>query len=256
MMIPPRTILIFLTCVLMPVAVAAGEVRALVALAFRPATDQIATDFEKATGHKVTPVFGTAGALSDKVKAGEDADVVLVPQAFLDPLRAERRVVAGTEVPVAMSLISIGVRAGAAKPDISTPDALKRALLAAHGVAHPDPRDGGAVGIHAARVIEKLEIAGQLKARVTPPNALVALLASGEVELAFLQPAVALADPRIELVGPLPMELQDRAGSLFLAAVTANARDPDAARAFVQYLASPAAAKVIKARGMEPQAKP
>jgi len=249
---------LFFLLTLVAAPVLAAELKVFVALAFQPAMVAIATDFEKATGHTVTSVFGTAGVLRDKLRAGEAADAIVVPQSAFEPLRAEGRIAAGSETPIAQSLISIAVRAGAPKPDLASAATLKSALLAARSISYPDPAAGGAVGAHAARTLDKLGITDQMKARtrVTARGEYRDLLMSGEVEFAFVAPATVLDDPRIELAGALPMELQDMGASQFLAGVTANAREPAAARALVQYLASAPAASIIKAKGLQPQTKP
>ena len=247
----------FLSFALLATPVLAGEVKAFVALAFQPAMASIAADFERSTGHTVASVFGTAGALRDKLRGGEMADVILVPQSTFEPLRAEGRIVPDSATPIAQSLVSIAVRAGSPKPDISTPAALKSSLIAARGITHPSPAGGGAVGAHAARTIERLGISDQVKARIpSDAGAYRELLLAGEVELAFVAPATVVDDPRLELVGALPMELQDMGASQFLAGVISGTREPVAARALVQYLTSLAAASIIKAKGLQPQAKP
>jgi molybdate transport system substrate-binding protein len=252
-----RTLLLAYLLLLPATAAHSAEVKALVAEAFRSAMVPIIADFEMQSGHKVTAVFGTAGALREKLKAGEHADVVLLPQGSFQSLLAERAIASGTEVPVALSLMSLVVRAGAQKPDISSVGMLKQSLLAARGIAYPDPARGGAVGAHAVWVIDKLGIADEVKSKTfkAAGSELGALLAKGDVDLALYIPSVAVDDARVEVVGPLPGELQSKANFLYIVGLTPQASDPAAARALVQYLVSLPAAAVIKTKGMEPQAK-
>lgn len=233
---------------------AAADVKAFIAEVFRGPMDLIAADYEKASGNKLSVVYATAGVLRDRIRAGEPVDVTLIPRAAFDQLLAERRLLAGSEIPIGQSLISLAVRAGSAKPDISTPDAVRSTLLAARAIGYSDPAFGGAIGQHAVKVIEQLGITQELrpKTRMTRGGEFHELLATGEVDIVFGQPITVMRDPRLELVGPLPPQLQDARNFVYIAAVTSQTADAGAARSLVQYLASPTAARVIRMAGMEP----
>jgi molybdate transport system substrate-binding protein len=232
----------------------AADVKVLAAEAFKPAMEDIVRGFESASGHKVTAVFATAGVIRNRIRDGEWADVLITPSSVFASLMAEGRIVAGSETKIAQSLMAIAVQAGAPKPDIGTVEALKRALLAARSLAYSDPAEGGAIGVHAARVIERLGLSEQLRSKtvVTPAGQFRELVANGQAELAFVMPMVIITDPRIELVGPLPAELQNPADFAFMAGIGQNAKDVATGRALVQYLVSVPAARIIKAKGMEP----
>lgn len=146
------------------------------------------------------------------------------------------------------------VPAGAPKPDISTVDALKHSLLAAKSIVYPDPAKGGATGIHAARVIERLGIAAEMKPKTTlvPGSEYAEILAKRQAEMGIVQPMVVLGVPGVELVGPLPTELQNTTDFVFWAGVGAASNEADTASAFIMYLLTPEAARAIKAKGMEP----
>jgi molybdate transport system substrate-binding protein len=126
--------------------------------------------------------------------------------------------------------------------------------LAAKSIVYPDPTKGGATGIHAARVIERLGIAEQMKPKttLTPAGEYADVLAKGEAEIAIVQPIVVMNFPGVDLVGPLPAELQNTTDFVFMAGVSATAKEPAAAKELIRYLLAPAAARVIKAKGMEP----
>ena len=235
---------------------AAAEVRAFIAEAFRGAMDVIAVDYEKASGNKLTVVYATAGVFRDRIRAGEPVDVVLLPRSVFDPLMSERKLVAGSEAPIAQSLIVLAMRAGSSKPDISTAEGVRATLLATRAIGHSDPAQGGAIGQHAVKVIEQLGITQQVrpKTKMTRGGEFHELLATGEVDLVFAQPMTVMRDARLEIVGPLPQNLQDAHTFLYVAALASQATDPAAGRGLVQYLASPAAARVIKSKGMEPKA--
>ena len=232
----------------------AAEIKVLSAVAMKPALDDLARDFGNSTGHTVTMVYATAGVVKDRIREGEAVDVAILPRSAFDPLVTQAKIAPGSATIVARSLVAVAVPAGAPKPDISTVDALRRALLAAKSIVYPDPTKGGATGIHAARVIERLGITAAMKAKTTlvPGSEYADVLARREAELAIVQPMVVLGVPGVELVGPLPAELQNTTDFVFLAGVGASTKEAETASAFIKYLLAPAAARAIKAKGMEP----
>ena len=231
----------------------AAEIKVLSAVAMKPALDDIARDFERRTGHRITTVYATAGLIGQRVRDADPFDVVILPRSAIDPLLADGKIAAGSAASVAQSLVAVAVRTGAPKPDISSPEALKRSLLAAKSIVYPDPTKGGATGIHAARVIEQLGISEQMKPKttLTPAGEYAEIVARGDAEIAIVQPMVVLGVPGIELVGPLPDELQNKTDFVFMAGVGAHATQAESARAFITYLLTPDAARVITAKGME-----
>ena len=232
----------------------AAELKVLSAVAMQPALDDLGRDFERKTGHKVTLAYATAGIVRDRIRNGEPADVVIAPRSAFEPLLTQGKIAPGSEVRLAQSLVAVAVPAGAAKPDISSPDALKRSLLAAKSIVYPDPAKGGATGIHAARVIERLGITEQMKSKTTlvPGSEYADILAKRQAELAIVQPMVVMTFPGVDLVGPLPAELQNTTDFVFMSGVSASAAEPALAKTFIEFLRSPDAARVIKAKGMEP----
>ena len=165
------------------------------------------------------------------------------------------KALAGNVTVLARSGIGVAVRKGAPKPDISSPDALKRTLLAAKSIAYVDPASGGASGIHFAKVLDRLGIANEMQSKTVFPNPKTpaevgVLVANGEAEIGvhLIQELMSVAG--IDIVGPLPGDLQDT--TVFSAAIMTGAKDADAAKALVDFLRTPEAAKVIKAKGMEP----
>jgi molybdate transport system substrate-binding protein len=151
--------------------------------------------------------------------------------------------------------ISVAVRKGAPKPDISSPDALKRTLLAAKSISYVDPASGGASGIHFAKVLDRLGIASEVKSKTAFPNSqnpaeVGALVANGEAEIGVHIIVELIPVAGIDIVGPLPGDLQNTI--VFVAAVMGSAKDAEAAKALVNFLRTPEAVAVIKAKGMEP----
>jgi len=232
----------------------AAEIKLLSAVAMKPALDDLALEFERRTGHKVTVAYATAGVVSNRIRDGEYIDVAIMPRSAFDPLIKQGKIATGSVVVVARSLVAVAVRTGAPKPDISSVEALKRSLLAAKSIVYPDPTKGGATGIHAARVIERLGITAEMKPKttLTPAGEYAEIVARGEAEIAIVQPMVVLNVPGVELVGPLPDELQNTTDFVFLAGIGVSAKEAATASAFIKYLLAPDAARVIKAKGMEP----
>ncbi len=141
----------------------AAEIKLLSALALHPVIDALIPDFEKSSGHKVTVVYGTAGAVAERVQKGEAADLVISAAPRIDQLRTQGKIVAGDRVIIAKVGVGAFVRKGAVKPDISSADAFKRSMLAAKSIAYPDPAGGGASGIYVASLLERLGIAVEMK---------------------------------------------------------------------------------------------
>ena len=230
----------------------AAEIRLLSASALHPAIDALIPDFEKSSGHKVTVAYGTAGAVADRVQKGEAADIVTSSVPMIDRLQAQGKVVAGDRVIIAKVGVGAFVRKGAAKPDISSVDAFKRSMLAAKSIAYPDPAGGGASGIYVASLLERLGIAGEMKPKtklLPPTEVLYGSVASGEVEIGFNQISEILAQPTVELAGPLPSAIQNY--TQFTPGIVTGNSQADAARALVTFLSSPAAQTVMKAKGFE-----
>ena len=228
----------------------AAEIKVLSTVALSDAWHELQPRFE-ATGHKLTLVLGTSGGINKRIADGEPGDVIVSTSSGIEGLARAGKVTAGTSVPVARSQVGLAVRKGAPRPDISTPEALKQTLLAAKAVAYSDPAGGGASGIHLAKVLERLGIAQQVNARAklgrAVPNG--EAVVKGEADLAVQQIPELLAVPGVEVIGPLPGDLQNTTD--FSAAVLATSRDPAAAKALVDFLRSPETVATLKARGFE-----
>ena len=221
-------------------------------MALHPAIDELIPDFEKASGHKVTVAYGNAGAIADRFEKGEAADLLINSAPLMDKLEAQGKIPAGDRIVVAKVGVSAFVRRGAAKPDISSVDAFKRAMLAASSIIYPDPAGGGASGIYMASLLEKLGIAAEMKAKtkLSPTGkVLYATVASGEVQIGFNQISEVLAQPSVEFVGPLPPEIQNY--TRFTPGIITGSGQADAARALMAFLYSPAAKTVFKTKGFE-----
>jgi molybdate transport system substrate-binding protein len=229
----------------------AAEIKLLCAVALHPAIDALIPDFEKSSGDKVTVAYGTAGAIADRIQKGEAADIVINSVPMIDRLQAQDKLVAGDRVIIAKVGVGAFVRKGAAKPDISSADAFKRSMLTARSIAYPDPAGGGASGIYVASLLERLGIAAEMKpkTKLSTLGTLYASVASGEVEIGFNQISEILAQPTVELAGPLPPAIQNY--TQFAPGIVTGSSQTDAGRALVTFLSSPAAQTVLKAKGFE-----
>jgi molybdate transport system substrate-binding protein len=239
-----------LALVLSPVAnVQAAELQILAGGAIAAPMKEIATQFENATGHKLVLRFGTTPELIKLATTGGPFDLGIVPVDVMKDAAAHAQFAPGPTTNIARVGLGVAVRAGAHKPDISTPDALKQTLLKAQSIA---TIPASATGTQVLRVFETLRISEAMKAKTKAqptPAQVVQVVADGEVELGVFLLNV-LTAPGLDVVGPFPAELQQEV--VFTAGVAANTKQSEAAKAFITYLKTPAAAVVIKAKGMTP----
>ncbi len=216
--------------------------------------EDLGPKFEHATGHKLAITFATLGAVLKRVEDGETADVLLVPRQGIDGLVKKGKVTVSKVTVVARSGVGLAVRKGAPKPDISSAQALKRTLLAAKSITYSNPSWGGVSGAFFAKVLDRLGITDEMKPKTVFPKtpggeALGALVANGEAEIAAHQFQELIRVPGIEMVGPLPDDFQDTI--VFSAAIMAGAGNAEVAKLLINFLCTPEAAAVIKSKGME-----
>lgn len=226
----------------------AAELKVLTTPALTEVWHELAPKFE-ATGHKLTIVYAASGAIAKRVTDGEAADLLVSTPAGIDGLIKAGRVTDGTNTPLASSGMGVAVLKGAPKPDISTPEAFRRALLAAKAVAYTDPASGGASGVHMAKVLERLGIAGEVnaKAKLGRGIPVATFVVKGEADLAIQQMPELLG---VEVVGPLPGDLQNV--TTFAAGIPAASTQAEAAKTLIRFLQTPESAAVIKKHGLDP----
>jgi molybdate transport system substrate-binding protein len=229
----------------------AAEIKVLTAGAFKQVLLALVPAYEKQTGNKVTVENDTVGAVVKRVKSGDTFDVVIVSPAAVEDLAKDGKVVAGSRSDLAKVGVGIVVKEGAARPDISSVDAFKRALIAAKSVAYIDPASGGSSGIFVDRLLDKLGIAGDVKpkAKLIPGGAVADHIADGEAEIGVHQISEILPVKGVTLVGPLPTEIQNY--TVYAAGLGAQSKESDAATALIKVLSGPDAAAVFTAKGME-----
>jgi molybdate transport system substrate-binding protein len=230
---------------------AQSEVTLVAPGGIRAAIEQIIPDFERKTGDQVKATFGSGGGTKQQVVRGEAFDVPIVQPPYGDVL-ASGNVVASSATPLASVAVGVAVRQGTPKPDISTPEAVRRMLLAAKSISYPDGAGGAAAGVSFDETLKKLGIAEQMQPKIKRAQGgagAMALVAKGEVDigLTFLSE---MKEPGIDVVGPLPREISTP--TALVGFVSSHAKDPAAAKALLDYLSSPDAAAVYKAQGMQP----
>jgi molybdate transport system substrate-binding protein len=247
------TLLVVAVTLLFGSRLKADEIRVLTTGAFEAPYLELVAPFERTTGHKVI-ALGTSmgvgtGSIPNRIRRGEPADVVVLSDAIFTELTKEGRIVAGTRVVLARSGIGMAVRRGAPRPDISSVDAFKRALLQAESIAYSAQTSGIYLS---TELFPRLGIAEQVKARSRriDHERVGAVVARGEAELGFQQISELLPIAGIDYVGPLPPEIQRM--TEFSAGVVAGAKSPEAARALIEYFASPAGVQAMKKTGLEP----
>jgi molybdate transport system substrate-binding protein len=229
-----------------------AEIRVLSSGSMKAAFSQLLPDFQKSSGNTATIEYGPAGAIVGRIQKSDAADVVIVSRSQLQKLESNGKVVPGSLV--AGIALGVAVRKGAPKPDIGNVEAFKRALLAARSIAYRDPITGSTSGTYTAGLLERLGLAQDLKPKLrldrsegdVPENVFLGV-AKGEVEMQIGQITEIVISPGVDLAGPLPAEIQNT--TVMAAGVVTTSKAPDAARALIGFISSPAAAAVLKASG-------
>ena len=245
--------IVFAFLLLIGITVEAAEIKVLSAGGMRAVMKDLGPKFERASGHKLAITFGNLGAIVKRVQGGEATDVAIIPRQGIDGFVKDGKAVASNVTVIARSRMGVAVRTGAPKPDISSPEALRRTLLAAKSITYFNPAGGSGSGVHFAKVLERLGIANEVKSKTIYSKAgrgIGVLVADGEAEIGAAEFQLLISVAGIEIVGPLPGDLQDT--NVFAAAIMVSARDAAASKALVNFLRTPDAAAVIKAKGMEP----
>ena len=227
----------------------AAELKVLSTQATEEAYRELVPQFEKDTGHKVTTVFtGTLDA-NKRLAAGETYDLLIMSGPSIDEHIKAGKVVPGSRVDLAKSGVGVGVKAGAAKPDISTTEALKKTLLAAKSIGYST----GPSGVYVIGLFQRMGVADEVKGKLkqTPTGVFVgSIIASGEAEIGFQQVSELSHFAGVDYVGPLPADIQQF--TTFSSGIVAGTKEADAAKALVKFITAPAAAAAFKKRGMEP----
>ena len=233
----------------------AAEIRIVSAAVMKPVFDELTGEFERTTGHKLSIRYEPAGAARKRVEASDSIDIAILQKPAAEELARRGKINSQGMATFARSGIAVAVPRGMKKPDISTVESFKQALLAAKSVSYPDPAEGHAAGQLFRRIIERLGIAEQVDAKAklqkrsfseSPPK--------DHADFAIAQPTEILLTPAYQLVDLIPDDLQDFERFSWTASVTTYAKEPNAAAALIRFLTSSKAALVMKRKGMEPGA--
>ena len=232
----------------------AAEIHALITTAMKAAVDELAPAFERTGGDSFRVSYGPSGGVARRFVAGEPADVIIIDSGALQDLIRQGKVLPG-RTDIARTGIGIAVRKGAPRPDVSSPEALKRALLAAKSIGHTAPAGGGITAAHITKLFERLGIAAEVAPKVRlaagGPNGRVSVLvSSGVAEIGLQQVSELMSNPGVEVIGMLPPELQQI--TVYSAGIATTAKEPDAGRALIGFLSVPEAIAIYKTRGLMP----
>ncbi|WP_291615628.1 molybdate ABC transporter substrate-binding protein [Bradyrhizobium sp.] len=244
-----RVIIAVATSLLLSSVADAAEIKVLASAAIRDAYLELLPQFEKATGNKVTAEWSGSPDIQKRIAAGEAADVVILGNSGTEELIRQGKLMPGSRANFAKSGAGIAVREGAPKPDISSADAVKKAVLAAKSVAY----SAGASGAYIVSMFQKMGIADEVKAKtatVKPGEPVGAVVARGEAEIGFHQISELMPVKGIQYLGPLPPEIQNV--TVFSGGVHSGTKEPDAATTLVRFLTSPAAMTIITKHHLEP----
>jgi ABC-type molybdate transport system, periplasmic component len=232
-------------------AAQAAEIKVFVADIMDHVVADLGPKFERSSGHKLVVKSGLAVAGIKEIQAGESVDLMILPAGLIKNPTYQTLYAPGTATNIARVGQGVAVRAGAPKPDISSAEKFKEALLKAKSVTFVPQ---GLSGVHTLKVFETLGISDQMKAKTkgTLPADVPTKVAKGDAELALFLTNFLIGAPGVDFVGPYPAEFQQYI--VFSGVVSANAKEAEPAKALVKFLADPANAGVIKAKGMEPAA--
>jgi molybdate transport system substrate-binding protein len=258
MSLATRSIVLFAVSVLIARPAPAAEIKVMNSGAFTAAYLEVIPEYERSTGNKIVTAYGASmgnapDSIPSRLDRGEPVDIVILADSALEELIKHGKVVAGSRVDLVRSSIGMAVRAGAPKPDIGTVDALKRTLLQAKSIAY----SASASGVYLSHeLFPRLGIADQIQAKCQriPSGPVGVAIARGDAEIGFQQISELLPVPGIDYVGPLPPEVQKV--TVFSAGIAVGAKQPDAARSLIKFLASPAVVPAIKKSGLEPVPQP
>jgi molybdate transport system substrate-binding protein len=235
-----------------------AELSVFSTIGVRSAAEELFQNFEKTSGHKLAVTlnvsWGTAPMLVKRIEGGETADVLILSRAGIDQLNKQGKIAPGSDVTLAGSGVAIAVKKGVSKPDISTPEALKRTLLAAKSIAYSEPSAGGASGVYFAKLLERMGIAEAMQPKTKYPPAggfSATLLVTGEAELAVQQKPELLHVAGAEIVGFLPGDLN--MVTEFAAAIASDSKNAAVGKSLIGFLQSTDAKAVFRSKGLDPR---
>jgi molybdate transport system substrate-binding protein len=254
----PRHLVLAIVGALVSIASGSGQnvpsLKVMISGGFRAAYQELVPEFERKTGYAIVTAYGASignapNAIPNRLQSGESADVVILASSALEELVKNRKVIPGTRVDLARSVIAMAVRAGAPKPDISTLEGLKRTLLTAKSIAYSDSTSGVYLS---TELFQRLGIADAIRGKCMRIDVgmVGTVIARGDAEIGFQQLSELLPIAGIDIVGPIPSEAQKM--TVYSGGVVINSEQLAMAKQFLLFLASPEAAAAIKKSGMQP----
>jgi len=251
-----RIALFAITSVSLAIAYAGGpagaaELKVMGAGPLERPFEEIVATFARESGHKAAGTFNTVGWLQDKLKAGEKADILILTASAMEAMEKAGSVVAGSRIEVGRATAGFAVRAGAPAPDISTPEALKKTLISARSVSYVDPAGGGTTGIHFAAMLTRLGIAEEINRKAIRPqrgSQVADAVADGRAEIGNTNLSELVPNKGVKVIGPIP----DPHGLVisYVGGIATDSPNPEAARALLAVLTSPAAREKFRAAGL------
>jgi molybdate transport system substrate-binding protein len=228
----------------------AAELKILTPRSMWTVLNEIGPQFERTSGSKLNVVTGIAATMADRIIEGENFDVFIGPPVQIERVIKSNKIIADTRTAIAHSGIGVEVRAGAPKPDISSVETFKQALLNAKSIGYL--KQDGTSGAYLHELFQRLGIYQSIKSKIVRPETDIVseLVAKGEIELGLVVTTQIMTTPGVELVGPIPRDIQYYVR--WSGGVSANAAAPAVAKELLRFLAGPTALPVLKAQGMEP----
>src|SRR5882762_4974590 len=230
-----------------------AELLVVVSDGMKPSVEELVPQIEHSIGRKLAVQFNSSKALREKIQSGEPFDAAILTSDIIDDLIKQGKIAEGTRADIARTGMGVGVRAGAPKPDVSTPEALKRTLLSAKSISF---NPSGASAPHVYDIFQRLGIAENVKSKLmlkenAEPGRPQMDVADGKADLVItLIPEIKFFKG-VELAGPVPADLQSYIS--FAGGVATNSHNADAAKALIKFITSPAAAPILKAKALEPR---
>lgn len=248
-----RFILAVLVCMGLGGAVQGAELKVLAAEVFKPLLPPLAAQFQTAHGHQLSIAYDSAGKVRSRFQGGEAADIVIIQRPVAEVMAADGRIARDGIATLGRSGLALVVPLGAPQPDISSVSALRQTLLAARSIAYPDPGVGAAAGILFRKGLDTMGIADAVNAKARlMPRTFADFAPTDRADVVIAQPMDALIVPGYTIVGWLPADLQEPPNFTWVAAISVHATQAEAARAFLDFLATQPARELVKAKGMEP----
>ncbi len=230
------------------------EIKVVSSTAMKTSLDELTPAFERETGHKLSFAYGPSARITRQVSEGEQNDMTITTDKGIDDLTAQGRIVKGTRADLVASAMALAVQKGARRPDISSAEKFKETMLAAKSLGMSNPVGGGQSGQNLIRIFDRLGITEVMKAKSTygpggPAGLIGNYLVRKEVEIGIQQLPELMAVPGIDIVGPLPPDIQSM--TVFSAGLSTAAKNPDGAKALIKFLTTPAAKAMFKSKGMD-----